>query len=80
MKYSTGRNTGTKHSTLTKGDRAQRRKDRHPQPKHSTGQESAINHSTGAGYDAKRDEQRARAEAEQAAFEEATKREPPKPV
>ncbi len=80
MLPSTGRNARARHSTATEGDRAKQRKDRHPRPRHSTGRESTINHSTGVGSDVRRDEERARTKAERAAFEEATRWElPPAP-
>ena len=77
MKYSTGRNARMRHSTATKEDRAKRRKDRHPRPQHSTGRKSTLSHSTGMGADMTDDEEDARTESEQAAFEEATERKPP---
>jgi len=76
MLTSTGRNARMKHSTGGAGNRAKRREDRHPRPQHSTGRESTINHSTGMGSDVRRDEERARAGVERAAFEGATRWEP----
>ena len=68
MLASTGRNSRVRHLTTEVGNHAGRRNHRRPRPRFSTGREGTVNHFTGTLlYDVRRDEEHARAEAEQAA-------------
>jgi len=67
MLASTGRNARVRHLTTEVGNHAGRRNHSRPRPRYSTGRECTVNHFTGTLYDVRRDEERAQAEAEQAA-------------
>ena len=70
MLTSTGRDSRVRHlrhSTAEEGDHAGRRNHRRPRPRYSTGRECTVNHFTGTPSNVRRDEERAQAEAEQAA-------------
>ena len=67
MLASTSRNSRVRHSTAEVGNHSGRRNHCRPRPRYSTGRECTVNHFTGTLYDVRRDEERAQAEAEQAA-------------